>query len=116
MAVPKKRTGKSAQAKRRANWKATIPATTKCSNCGAVVLTHTVCPECGSYKGKVVSIKNPNYKEETKPEAKVEEKPKAKRTRKPKTEEAKNTEVKETKAEEVKAEAVSEETETKTEE
>ena len=31
MAVPKKRTGKSAQAKRRANWKATVPATTKCS-------------------------------------------------------------------------------------
>ena len=61
MAVPKKRTGKSAQAKRRANWKATVPATTKCSKCGAVVLTHTVCPECGSYKGKVVSIKDPNY-------------------------------------------------------
>ena len=36
MAVPKKRTGKSAQAKRRANWKATTPATTTCKNCGAV--------------------------------------------------------------------------------
>lgn len=58
MAVPKKRTGKSAQAKRRANWKATVPATTTCKNCGSVVLTHTVCPECGTYKNKPVSIKN----------------------------------------------------------
>ena len=57
MAVPKKRTGKSAQAKRRANWKATTPATTTCKNCGAVVLTHTVCPECRTYKGKVESAK-----------------------------------------------------------
>ena len=61
MAVPKKRTGKSAQAKRRANWKASLVAVTKCSKCGADVPTHTVCPECGSYKGKVVSIKNPDY-------------------------------------------------------
>jgi len=57
MAVPKKRTGKSAQAKRRANWKATTPATTTCKQCGSVVLAHTVCPECGTYKGKKVSIK-----------------------------------------------------------
>ena len=35
MAVPKKRTGASAQAKRRANWKATLPTTTTCKQCGA---------------------------------------------------------------------------------
>ncbi len=57
MAVPKKRTGKAAQASRRANWKGTVPETTICSNCGATVLTHTVCTECGSYKGKQVSKK-----------------------------------------------------------
>lgn len=107
MAVPKKRTGKSAQAKRRANWKATVPATTKCSSCGAVVLTHTVCPECGSYKGKVVSIKNENYKAE---EVKTEEKPKAKRTRKAKAEVVETVEVKaEETTEEVKEEEKSEE-------
>lgn len=99
MAVPKKRTGKSAQAKRRANWKATVPATTKCSSCGAVVLTHTVCPECGSYKGKVVSIKNENYVAEA---PVVEEKPKAKRATKKKAE----AEVVEVKAEEVVTEEV----------
>lgn len=57
MAVPKKRTGHSAQGKRRSNWKATKPATTVCPNCGETVLTHTVCTSCGTYKGKVVSKK-----------------------------------------------------------
>ena len=57
MAVPKKRTGKAAQASRRANWKGTVPETTICTNCGATVLTHTVCTECGTYKGKTVSKK-----------------------------------------------------------
>ena len=74
MAVPKKRTGKSAQAKRRANWKGTVPATTTCKNCGSVVLTHTVCPECGTYKGKVVSIKGQNAPVETKEEVKESKK------------------------------------------
>ena len=57
MAVPKKRTGASAQGHRRANWKGTVPATTTCKNCNAIIPTHTVCPECGFYKGKLVSIK-----------------------------------------------------------
>ena len=58
MAVPKKRTGHSAQGKRRANWKATKPETTICSNCGEPVLTHTVCTACGHYKGEPVSLKD----------------------------------------------------------
>ena len=65
MAVPKKRTGHSAQGKRRANWKATNPEVTKCTHCGAPVLAHTVCGACGYYKGKVVSIKSEGYVEET---------------------------------------------------
>ena len=56
MAVPKKRTGHSAQGSRRANWKATKPETAKCPNCGATVLAHTVCTECGTYKGKPVRL------------------------------------------------------------
>ena len=58
MAVPKKRTGHSAQGHRRSNWKATKPETTKCPNCGAAVLTHTVCTACGTYKGQPVSLKD----------------------------------------------------------
>ncbi len=56
MAVPKKRTGHSAQGSRRANWKATKPTTTKCPNCGATVLAHTVCTACGTYKGQPVKL------------------------------------------------------------
>ena len=98
MAVPKKRTGHSAQGKRRSNWKATKPELTTCSNCGAKVLTHTVCTACGTYKGKVVSRKAEGFVEET---AKTEVK-EAKKTRKStKKAEAK---VEETKVEEIKAE------------
>ncbi len=70
MAVPKKRTGHSAQGKRRSNWKASKPEITTCPNCGAKVLTHTVCTACGTYKGKVVSKKAEGYVEEVKEEKK----------------------------------------------
>ena len=61
MAVPKKRTGHSAQGKRRSNWKATKPTLTTCPNCGEKMLTHTVCTACGQYKGKVVSRKSEGF-------------------------------------------------------
>lgn len=106
MAVPKKRTGHSAQGHRRSNWKATKPETTKCSNCGELVLTHTVCTACGYYKGKAVSIKSPDYVAEA-VEAK---KPAKKATKKAETAtktKAKKAEVKvEEVVEEVKPEVV----------
>ena len=102
MAVPKKRTGHSAQGKRRSNWKATKPETAKCPNCGATVLAHTVCMACGQYKGKVVSVKAPGYVET--PVA--EEKKPAKKAAKSKKAEAvvEETKVEEVAVEEVKAE------------
>ena len=90
MAVPKKRTGHSAQGHRRSNWKATKPTTTKCPTCGATVLAHTVCTECGSYKGKPVSLKDQKVEKKAKKSAKKAEKEEV-------VEEAK---VEETKAEE----------------
>lgn len=63
MAVPKKRTGHSAQGHRRSNWKATKPEITKCTNCGEPALTHTVCAACGYYKGRAASIKSADYVE-----------------------------------------------------
>ncbi len=102
MAVPKKRTGHSAQGHRRSNWKATKPETTKCPNCGATVLTHTVCTACGTYKGKPVSIKD-----RVEEAVKEEKKPAKKSTKK--AEETKVEEVK-TETEEVKEEAPVEET------
>lgn len=76
MAVPKKRTGHSAQGKRRSNWKATKPELTTCPNCGSKVLTHTVCTACGTYKGKVVSKKAEGFVEEANAEEKEAKKAK----------------------------------------
>ena len=100
MAVPKKRTGHSAQGKRRSNWKATKPTTTKCPNCGAVALAHTVCTACGQYKGKVVSRKAEGFVEATEvKEAKKAPKKSTKKAEAPVVEEAKVEEVVETEAE-----------------
>lgn len=107
MAVPKKRTGHSAQGKRRSNWKATKPTTTKCPNCGAVALAHTVCTACGQYKGKVVSRKAEGFVEATE----VKEAKKAPKKSSKKAEKVEETKVEEVKAEEVKAEEVVEATE-----
>ena len=113
MAVPKKRTGPSAQGKRRSNWKATKPTTTKCPNCGEVVLAHTVCTACGQYKGKVVSRKAEGFVEstevkETKKAPKKSSKKAEKAVEEVKEEVVETTENVET-VEEVKAEEVSEE-------
>ena len=120
MAVPKKRTGHSAQGKRRSNWKATKPTTTKCPNCGAVVLAHTVCTACGQYKGKVVSRKAEGFVEATEEVKKPAKKAPAKKSTKAKkaaevveetkaVEEVKEAEVVEEKAEEAPAEEKTEE-------
>lgn len=110
MAVPKKRTGHSAQGHRRSNWKATKPETTKCPNCGETVLTHTVCTACGTYKGKPVSLKD-------RVEVVEEKKPAKKSTKKAESDASSKVAEKaeETAVEEVKAEEVVE-TEDKTEE
>ena len=103
MAVPQKRTGHSAQGKRRANWKATKPETTICSNCGEPVLAHTVCTACGHYKGEPVSLKD----KKTVEVAKEEKKP-AKKSVKKSSEKA-ETKVEETVVEEAKVEETTEE-------
>ena len=115
MAVPKKRTGHSAQGKRRSNWKATKPTTTKCPNCGSVMLTHTVCTACGQYKGKVVSRKAEGFVEEAKAETKKAAKKSTKKSTKAekaveeKVEEVKEAEVVEEVKEETPAEVKEEE-------
>lgn len=105
MAVPKKRTGHSAQGSRRANWKATKPETTKCPNCGETVLTHTVCTACGTYKGQPVKLADKAAA------AAVSETPKktAKKASEKEAPKAEEVKVEEAKTEEVKAEETTEE-------
>ena len=123
MAVPKKRTGHSAQGKRRSNWKATKPTLTTCPNCGQKMLAHTVCTACGQYKGKVVSRKSEGFVEASEvkaakkaPAKKTTKKTASKKAEKP-VEEVKETDVvAETKAEAVEETPAEENKEEKTEE
>ncbi len=54
MAVPKKRTSKSRQLRRRAQIFLKEPVLVKCQKCGRPTLPHRACPFCGYYKGKEV--------------------------------------------------------------
>ena len=109
MAVPKKRTGHSAQGSRRANWKATKPETSKCPNCGATVLAHTVCTECGTYKGQPVKLADKAAAAAKKPAKKAATKKTTKKAE-AKVEETKVEEVKTEETAEVKEEPKAEET------
>ena len=60
-AVPKKKTPKSHSKKRYGSFKtktlkklSNLVRLTTCSNCGAKRLVHTVCKECGQYRGRQV--------------------------------------------------------------
>lgn len=52
MPNPKHRHSKSRSRKRRTHYKAEASTLSTCSNCGAPVLYHRVCGECGYYRGK----------------------------------------------------------------
>lgn len=55
MAVPKRRQSKARRDKRRSStWKLSLPTLTKCSKCGALILSHRVCRKCGAYDGEVI--------------------------------------------------------------
>ncbi|WP_342430496.1 50S ribosomal protein L32 [Neobacillus sp. FSL H8-0543] len=54
MAVPARRTSKTAKRKRRTHFKLNVPGMVSCPNCGEMKLTHRVCKACGTYKGKDV--------------------------------------------------------------
>jgi large subunit ribosomal protein L32 len=53
MPNPKHRHSSTRRDKRRTHDKAVAPQLSTCSNCGVSVLYHTVCPECGYYRGKL---------------------------------------------------------------
>lgn len=58
MAHPKRKQSKTRRDKRRTHYKMTVPNVSDCQNCGAPVLWHRVCGECGNYRGKTAVEKN----------------------------------------------------------
>ncbi len=52
MPHPKRRFSTTRTKKRRTHYKAEAQTIAVCSNCGAPVIYHRVCSECGFYKGK----------------------------------------------------------------
>ncbi|MDO5760288.1 MAG: 50S ribosomal protein L32 [Bacteroidota bacterium] len=53
MPHPKHRFSQTRTAKRRTHDKVEGVQISNCSNCGAVVESHRVCPDCGYYRGKL---------------------------------------------------------------
>jgi len=53
MAHPKHKHSNTRTAKRRTHDKAAMPTLAACPQCGALHIYHTVCPECGYYRGKI---------------------------------------------------------------
>ena len=53
MAHPKRKISKQRARKRRTHYKAIAPTLALCSNCGAAHIYHTVCGDCGYYRGKL---------------------------------------------------------------
>ena len=59
MAVPFRRTSKTAKRLRRTHFKLSVSGLVTCPNCGNMIQSHRVCPSCGHYNGKqVVSSEN----------------------------------------------------------
>lgn len=55
---PKRKHSKGRRNRRRAHDALTAVNTVACSNCGTKRLPHTVCPNCGYYKGReVIQVK-----------------------------------------------------------
>ncbi|MBI4179719.1 50S ribosomal protein L32 [bacterium] len=54
MANPKRRHSKARTRTRRSQWKTQAKAGVSCPNCKAPVRPHSVCANCGQYKGRQV--------------------------------------------------------------
>lgn len=53
MAHPKRKISKQRARKRRTHYKAVMPTLAICSNCGTAHIYHTICGDCGYYRGKL---------------------------------------------------------------
>jgi large subunit ribosomal protein L32 len=53
-ALPKQKVSKARQGKRRSHLHLELPRLETCRQCGTKKVTHHVCPECGTYRGKQI--------------------------------------------------------------
>jgi large subunit ribosomal protein L32 len=58
MAVPQRRTSKTRKRMRRTHFKISIPGMVECPQCHEMKLSHRVCKNCGTYKGRTVVESN----------------------------------------------------------
>ena len=54
MAVPESKKSKRMRGHRRSHHALKAPSLITCNNCGALILPHRVCNQCGHFKGKEV--------------------------------------------------------------
>ena len=67
MSVPRQRKTKSQRNQRRMHLNAKPPSLAKCKKCGKPVLPHTVCQNCGYYKGtEIINVLEKLNKKEKK--------------------------------------------------
>lgn len=87
MAVPKQKHTKSRRNKRRMHLFLSKPGLVKCPKCGKPRLSHSVCPNCGYYKGsEVVDVmKKLTRKEKKKKEKEIQGQEKEQEKSKPLT-------------------------------
>ncbi|OGH06486.1 MAG: 50S ribosomal protein L32 [Candidatus Levybacteria bacterium RBG_13_35_9] len=69
---PKKRHSRARQGKRRASIHLNLAKTVPCSNCTTLIMSHTVCKNCGYYKGALVINKSKKEKKQDKTESKTQ--------------------------------------------
>ena len=84
MAVPKKKTTKSARNQRRSHHAISKITLSTCKECGSAVLPHVICKNCGAYgtpeQNKEAEKKAEAKKPETKATKKTEDTPKKAKT------------------------------------
>jgi len=74
-ALPKRKTAKARQGKRRSHLAFASPSINYCSQCNSPKLAHRVCPTCGTYDGReVIQLKSQEKKSEKKAEKKSDKK------------------------------------------
>ncbi|MEC7583898.1 MAG: 50S ribosomal protein L32 [Planctomycetota bacterium] len=58
MAVPKRKISRAQRGNRRAHLKLQRLQLVRCATCGSMIRPHTVCPDCGHYRGRQVLVVN----------------------------------------------------------